>query len=72
VDLDPLALLWLVGTLHAELNVFRGLTIPCAPAGFVRSFGLRARKPFAIIPLPWRATASPDQQLIHMRLGRPR
>jgi hypothetical protein len=57
VDLDPLALLWLVGALHADLNVFRGLTIPCGPARSVRSFGLRGWKPFAIIPLPWRATA---------------
>src|SRR5205823_3807453 len=58
VDLDPLALLWLVGTLHADLNVFRGLTIPWAAVRSVRSFGLQDRKPFAIIPLLWRATAN--------------
>src|SRR5438309_905899 len=41
VDLDPLALLRLVGAFHADLNVFRRLTIPCAALRFVRSFGLR-------------------------------
>src|SRR3984893_3641092 len=29
MDLDPLALLRLMGTLHSNLNVFRRLTIPC-------------------------------------------
>jgi hypothetical protein len=72
MDLDPLALLWLMGTLHSHLNVFRRLTIPCGAPPVVRSFGLRAGRPFAIIPLPWRATASNHQQLIHISLGRPR
>jgi hypothetical protein len=67
VDFDSLALLGLMGTLH-----FRGLTIPCGAPTFVRSFGLRRQNPFAIIPLPWRATASNHQQLMHTRLGRPR
>jgi hypothetical protein len=53
VDFHSLALLGLMGSLH-----FRRLTIPCGARAFVRSFGLRRQNSFAIIPLPWRATAS--------------
>src|SRR5207249_11559848 len=72
VDFNPLALLWLVGTLHGN-DWFRALTIAwrCRGATLVPSicrqpahrcaYGISdcaANRHLAIIPLPWRATAS--------------